>query len=401
MEIGVLREIKPDEGRVALTPSGAAALAARGHRVVVEDGAGARAGYDDESFARAGATVAGKAGVLARARLLLKVKAPLPQEYGDYRPDQTLFTFFHLDENIPGPEIARMIAGGFLGLACEAVAVGGRRPILEPMSRLTGYLFAHRALDLCIAHRGVLAAGLDPGGPRGRAVLVGTGAIGLSVLRTYGALGLSLTVLANARRSGVNAAANARFGTTGRDYLPRDEVTFLQMDETTPERTQALLGEALATADILINAAVRRRSLPRTRLPHLVTRTMVAGMPPGAIVCDATACDRDLIETCVSSPDLRRTDLIEGVVHHSPDHIPALVPRSASDLFADSTLPFVTALADGGIVPTLDATPALRDAVVCAGGALTASAAAGKGLPVAPVETALSTWARGHAGDGA
>ncbi len=216
-------------------------------------------------------------------------------------------TFLHFDENIDPACLARLVSRGFLGIACEAVRVSGRAPILEPMSRLTGHLFAQRAIELCTRHSGRLAPGLDPALGQVGALLIGTGEIGLSVLQVWRALRLRLTVLANRDRDAVNAEANHRFGTRDRDYLPADEVTFLQMDVTDPARTQAALAAALPSVAIVVNAAVRRSSLPRDRLAHLITRPMLAALAPGSIVCDATACDRDLIETCVSSPISRQS----------------------------------------------------------------------------------------------
>ncbi len=393
MRIGVLRERKPDETRVALTPREVAVLAGRGHTVDVEPGAGVAAGYPDAAFVRAGATLSPKAQILAACRLLLKVKAPLPEEYEDYAPHHILMTFLHFDENIDPACLARLVSRGFLGIACEAVRVSGRAPILEPMSRLTGHLFAQRAIELCTRHSGRLAPGLDPALGQVGALLIGTGEVGLSVLQVWRALRLRLTVLANRDRDAVNAEANHRFGTRDRDYLPADEVTFLQMDVTDPARTQAALAAALPSVAIVVNAAVRRSSLPRDRLAHLITRPMLAALAPGSIVCDATACDRDLIETCVSSPDLAAVETIDGIIHYSPDHIPALVPGTASDLYAAALLPFALALAEKGVAGALRPGTPLHGAIACGAGRLTDTrSAARKNLLASPIDSALAAW---------
>ncbi|BAQ49821.1 MULTISPECIES: hypothetical protein [Methylobacterium] len=401
MRIGVLRERKPDETRVALTPREVAVLVGHGHAVDVEPGAGEAAGHPDAAFVRAGAVVSAKKQILGACQLLLKVKAPLPEEYEDYDPGHILMTFLHFDENIDPVSLERLVARGFLGIACEAVRVSGRAPILEPMSRLTGHLFAQRAIELCTHHSGRLASGLDPAlGPVG-ALLIGTGEIGLSVLQVWHALRLRMTVLANRDRAAVNAQANHRFGTRNHDYLPADVVRFLRMDVTEPARTQAALAAALPSVAIVLNAAVRRPSLPPDRLPHLITRPMLAALAPGSIVCDATACDRDLIETCLSSPDLAAIETIDGIVHYSPDHIPALVPRTASDLYAAALLPFVIALADEGVAGALGPGTPLRGAIACGAGRLAdARSAARKGLSATPVDAVLAAWSTG-AGYGA
>jgi alanine dehydrogenase len=149
MNIGVLKEMKQDERRVALQPVQAKVLSSLDHNVYVEIGAGEGAGFADEDYLTNGAKVVTKSEVLARAKLLLKVKAPLRSEYADYAPHHILFTYLHFDENIPAQDISELIGGGFLGIAYEWVGKAGQYPLLEPMSQLTGYLFAQRALELC------------------------------------------------------------------------------------------------------------------------------------------------------------------------------------------------------------------------------------------------------------
>ncbi|MFG3594642.1 hypothetical protein [Bradyrhizobium sp. RDI18] len=149
MNVGVLKEIKQDEHRVALQPLQARVLSSSGHTVYIESGAGEGAGFSDSDYQESGAKIVVKSKLLTEARLLLKVKAPLRSEYVDYAPHHILFTYLHFDENIAAQDISELVSRGFLGIAYEWVGKDGRYPLLEPMSRLTGYLFAHRALELC------------------------------------------------------------------------------------------------------------------------------------------------------------------------------------------------------------------------------------------------------------
>ena len=391
MRIGVLKEVKPDERRVALLPRQVQALMEKGHLVIVENGAGAGAGFQDADYARRGAKLAGKAEVLHDCELLLKVKAPEPEEFSDYTASHTLFTYLHFDENILRADIQALIGSGFLGLAYEWVGQDGCYPLLEPMSRLTGYLFAQKAIELCAREKGTFCPANEPFLPGGRAILIGTGNIGLSALKYLLDLNLQLTVVHNAPVEDVRGRMQRRFTRATSDALAQRNLRFIRMDKDEPARTKDLIAELLPSADIVINAAVRRSDLPKSKLDYLLDREMIAAMEPGSIVCDATACDRDLIETCVSSPSLHDVYRERGVVHYNCDHIPALVARTASELLTEATFPYVRELAERGIVDALRSDAALRNGVSCCDGWVTHPLSAQKkDLPYKPVDDVLA-----------
>ncbi len=390
MDIGVLRERKQDENRVALQPVQAGQLVARGHRVWVEEGCGQSSGFRDEEYAEAGARVCDKAEALKRCELVLKVKAPLESEYGDYQARHTLFTFLHFDENFPAERIARLIRPGLLGIAYEWVEREGDHPLLTPMSRLTGYLFAQRAVELCTRHKGIVCGQYEPGLSGARVLVIGLGRIGLSAAAFCLHNRARLSLLDKHPQS-VNDRLNAKLGTRGVDHVVRHGIEVLGFDRAEPRRSvQALVG-ILPRTDIVLGCAVRRPDLPRSQLEYLIDDGMVRSMQPGSVLCDATACDRDLYETVVSKESLTEFDVIHGVVHYSPDHIPSYVGRTATELLTAATFPYVLAMAERGVLRALREMPDLRRGVSCYQGHLTLERAAQKkSMPFRPIEELLA-----------
>jgi alanine dehydrogenase len=259
------------------------------------------------------------------------------------------------------------------------------------MSRLTGYLFAQKAVELCAREKGTFCAANEPFLPGGRAVIIGSGNIGLSALKYLSDLNLRLSIIHNGPLATVQERMERRFGNRAASgLLANPDLRFIRMNANDPARTKAELAELIGEADILINAAVRRPSLPKTTLEYLVDRAMVARMVPGSVVCDATACDRDMIETCVSSPSLHETYREADVVHYNCDHIPALVARTASELLAESTFPYVLRLAEKGAFRAIQSDAALRNGVSCCEGWVTHKfSAEKKNLPYRPIENFL------------
>ncbi|MDH2402761.1 hypothetical protein QCM77_22745 [Bradyrhizobium sp. SSUT18] len=382
MNVGVLKEIKLDERRVALEPIQARALSSLGHKVYVEIGAGQEAGFSDSHYEASGAKVVVKSDVLAKARLLLKVKAPLPSEYDDYAPHHILFTYLHFDENIAAQDVTELISRGFMGIAYEWVGRAGQYPLLEPMSRLTGYLFAQRALELCSQEKGVFCPRNEFLLPGGRALIIGCGNIGLSAFKYLSDLGVALTVVSNQSRADLNGKANARFGTERVDYISATGTKLLVMDNKYPSRTRDMIAAALPKTDIVLNCAVRRSGLPKHRMEYLIDRSMVGAMQPGSIICDCTACDRDMIETCISSESLYHTYREEGVVHYNCDHIPSMVAQTATRLLTERTFGYIRYISERGSLQAVIEDEDLRNGVCCYSGHLThALSAEKKGLP--------------------
>ncbi len=378
MNIGVLKEIKRDERRVALQPVQAKDLSRLGHKVYVEAGAGEGAGFSDADYQASGARVVVKNEVLAEARLLLKVKAPLRSEYNDYGPHHILFTYLHFDENIPAQDVLELIGRGFLGIAYEWVGSGGQYPLLEPMSRLTGYLFAQRALELCSQEKGTFCSRNEQFLPGGRALIVGCGNIGLSAFKYFSDLRIDLTLVLTRSREDFNQRANSRFGTEGIDYIDLTDASLLIMDKKDCSRTQDVIAAALSKTDILLNCAVRRSDLPKQRMEYLIDRSMVRAMQRSSVVCDCTACDRDMIETCISSEMLYHSYREEGIVHYNCDHIPSMVPRTATHLLTAQTFGYICYIANSGSPQTIFEDERLRNGVCCYDGNLTHALSAEK-----------------------
>lgn len=386
MNIGVLKEVKQDERRVALQPIQAKALSSLTHNIYVEVGAGEGAGFSDADYRASGANVVTKEEVLARARLLLKVKAPLRSEYADYAPHHILFTYLHFDENIPPQDISELISRGFLGIAYEWVGKAGQYPLLEPMSQLTGYLFAQRALELCSHEKGVFCPRNENLLPGGRALIIGCGNIGLSAFKYLSDLGVALTVVVTQSREDFNRKANARFGTEGVDYIGATGTNLVVMDNKDPSRTQDMIMAALPETDIVLNCAVRRSDLPKRRMEYLIDRSMVRAMQRGSIICDCTACDRDMIETCTSSASLYHSYREESVVHYNCDHIPSMVASTATRLLTARTFAYIRYIANLESLQAISEDEGLRNGVCCYGGHLThALSAEKKGLPYRPL----------------
>lgn len=370
MHIGILRERKQDERRVALRPSQAKELIAEGHTVWVESGAGQAAQYPDRAYQEAGATIADKTQVLAQCKLLLKVKCPIPEEYGDFRADHVLFTYLHFDENIPPEQINALTQSGLLGIAYEWVERDNDYPLLEPMSRLTGHLFYQRSVELLAQHKGILAGSYGPELPGAKLLILGLGRIGTEVLRCALMNRLNAIVVARDEQK-VKAKTQQVLQEMFGMGLTTKEPFFIPFDNDNPAACREQLNEVIPDIDIVINCAVRRSNLSKEKLPYLVDKSMIQQMQPYSVVCDATACDRDFIETCVSSEILAHYDLIDEVVHYSPDHIPSYVPKTSTDMLTAVTFDYIKLIANLGPEAAIRNHADLRSGVACYKGQIT------------------------------
>jgi alanine dehydrogenase len=385
MNIGVLKELKKDERRVALQPVQAAELIKSGHRVLVEHNAGALSRYTDQDYLDAGATVVNKQSVLDECELLLKVKAPLEIEYQDYKKHHTLFTYLHFDENIAPEKIERLIGSQFTGIAYEWVEEKGDYPLLSPMSVLTGYLFAQKSIELCTQHKGILCGGFEKGRVGARILLIGLGRIGLAALAHALGNRLQITVVDKHPDS-----AAARIAKKIDRPAPMEKIEMIGFNQDDPIATRDLLAGQMDKYDIIINCAVRRPDLPVEKLRFLIDEAMVQKMEPGSVICDATGCDKDMIETCVSKESLDEFEIIHEVIHYNCDHIPSLVGRTATDHLTAASFPYIKLLADLGINEAISSNQALRKGVSCMAGKLThLYSATKKNMPYTDLETLL------------
>jgi alanine dehydrogenase len=366
--VGVPREIKVGEQRVALTPAGAAALRDAGHRVLVERGAGAGSGIRDEDFAAAGAALTAVDEVWGAADLVLKVKEPLPEEHGRLRAGQALFTYLHL---AAVPDLARaLVRAGALAIAYETVErADGSLPLLTPMSEVAGRLAVSEGafyLGRARGGRGILLPGV-PGVPAGSVAIVGAGTVGQSAARIAAGLGADVCVL------DVNLDRLRHL-----DDLFGGRVVTLASNSFN-------IAQVAQRADLLIGAVL----VPGARAPRLVTEAMVERMKPGAVIVDV-AVDQG---GCVAT--MRPTTLVEpvyehaGVVHYGVANIPALVPRTSTFALTNATLRYVLQLAARGPATAVRESAELARGVnVWAGAVVHPAVAAALGEPPVPLEAA-------------
>jgi alanine dehydrogenase len=342
MIVGVPREIKPGEQRVALTPAGAHALVAAGHRVILETDAGAGSGIRDAEYAAVGAELAGVDDVWRRAEMILKVKEPMPAEYPRMRAGQLLFTYLHL---APAPELTRALReSDVIAVAYETVQrTDGSLPLLTPMSEVAGRLAVQEgAFYLGRAHggRGILLGGV-PGVPPGNVVVIGAGTVGLNSIRMAVGLGADVSVLdVNPDRL------------RGVDDLYHGRVVTIMSNAFN-------LQAVVRRADLLIGAVL----ITGARAPVLVTAAMVATMKEGAVIVDVAVDQGGSVETIRPTTLLDPTYVVSGVVHYGVANMPALVPRTSTFALANATLPYVLSLAARGPREAVRADPALARGV--------------------------------------
>lgn len=384
MIVGIPVERLREEYRVGMVPGQVASLVNEGHEVRVEAGAGLASGCPDEGYLDAGARI-GTAAEAWDAELVVKVKAPLLTEYAYLRPGQTVFTYLHFDGNAPREEIETFVASGATGIAYEWVEEDGRFPLLEPMSRLSGVLFARRALTLLLKKRGDLGGDYGLEGGAARAMVFGLGDIGTNAAQTLARNDVRL-VLIDKHPETLDERLRRVWGGWSSQCVER----VIAFDEANPDPCVAAAREALKETDIIIGAAVRRPSLPRSRCRYLVDRASLSRMQAGSVLCDATANIRDFFETAVPTEGLYETYEECGVVHYNCDHIPSLAARTATRLLTAVTFPHVQALASGGFVLAASRSEALSKGTMCHAGHLTHRlTAANKGMPCVVLDELL------------
>jgi len=346
MHIGIPREIKPLEGRVALSPEACGDLVHAGHRVTVEHNAGYLSGYLDEQYAAVGVHMAADAGATyGQAELILKVKEPVTDDLACLRKEHLLFCFLHLAAN---PELAHQLqAIGLTAIGFETVeADNGALPLLAPMSDIAGRLATQIGTSLLHqpqGGKGLLLGGL-PGAERGRVVIIGSGNAGGNAAAMAASMGAEVVVfglqreqLAEMRKLGGNVTA----------LYPYKEA----------------IKQAVATADLLIGAVLKTGK----RAPHIVSRDMVRQMQPGSVIVDISVDQGGCIETTRPTNYENPTYVDEGVVHFAVTNMPGAVPRSASQALSAAILPYVHTLTR----PDWKNSPALSRGINVSAGVLT------------------------------
>jgi alanine dehydrogenase len=338
MHIGIPKEIKDHEYRVALTPEGARDLVQAGHTVSVETGAGIAVGFGDDAYRASGADVVASAAAAYAADLVVKVKEPQPIEVSALRNGQLLFCYLHL---AAAPDLAReLMTRGVSAIAYETVSqTGGGLPLLQPMSDIAGRLAPQMgALGLHKTHggNGKLIAGL-PGVAPAHVLILGAGVVGLGAARIATGLGARVTL--------VDRLANK---------LAHAETLFGAQVETRFSSPDAI-ADCLAQADIVIGAA----QIPGRHAPRLISRAWLNRMQPGSVLVDVAIDQGGVAETSRPTTHSDPFFVTDGIVHYCVTNMPGAVARTATDALTHATLPYVQALAAAGLA-ALDADAGLK-----------------------------------------
>ncbi len=342
MIIGVPREVKNRETRVALTPAGAKELKAAGHTVLVEQRAGELSAFTDDEFQAVGAEIVGaSADVWAHADMVVKVKEPTKEEYGFFRPDLTLFTYLHL---APLPELTdRLVERRVTGIAYETIRdAQGTLPLLTPMSEVAGRMSVQVGaawLQKNNGGRGLLLGGV-PGVPPAEVCIVGGGIVGTNAAKIALGMGAKVTIIdSNLHR-------------------------LRELDDIFAGRVFTLASnlhnvtEAVQAADLVIGGVL----IPGAAAPKIVTAEMVRGMKKGAVIVDVAIDQGGCIETARATTHSDPSYEVDGVVHYCVTNMPAAVPNTSTLALTNATFPYVKKLAKG-VRAALLADPGLAEGV--------------------------------------
>lgn len=337
MEIGVPKEIKDQEFRVGLSPASVRVCADRGHQIFVETNAGLGSGFTDQDYIQAGAKIVPNSEKAWNRELVVKVKEPLPAEYGLIQKGQLLFTFLHLAANRELTE--HLISSGVNAIAYETVELADQRlPLLTPMSIIAGRLsvqFGVRFLERQQGGRGVLLGGV-PGVKPGKVVILGGGIVGTEAAKMAVGLGASVQII------DVNV-----------DRLTYLETIFGSRVEYLYS-SSAQIEAVVPDADLLIGAVL----VLGRRAPTLVSRSLVSQMRPGSVIVDVAVDQGGCVETLRTTSHSDPIHIEEGVLHYGVPNMPGAVPWTATQALNNSTLPYVIQLANQGL-KALEINPAL------------------------------------------
>ncbi len=341
MVIGVPREIKKEEYRVSITPSGVEELKRHGHSVYVEKGAGEGSGFSDADYLTAGANVAERGPLFKEAELIVKVKELLSDEFSFVRERQAVFTFLHL---APNNELTGMLLDKKVtSFGYETLRKGDTLPLLAPMSEIAGRmapLMGAYYLQKIHAGSGILPAGI-PGVKPAKALILGAGVVGTNAARI--ALGLGLdTIVMN----------------KGEERLRRIDEMFMGRVKTLPLKDYTIQKE-IRDADIIIGAVL----VPGGKTPMLVTKEMLKTMKTGSVIVDVSIDQGGCIETSRPTTHDDPVYSIEGIIHYTVANMPGAYPRTSTLALTNATLPYITALADKGIESAIKEDIELRSAL--------------------------------------
>ncbi|PYI54408.1 alanine dehydrogenase [Paenibacillus flagellatus] len=369
MRIGVPKEIKNNENRVALTPAGAQALVKAGHDVFVETNAGVGSGFRDDDYATAGARLCDEAAdVWNQAELIVKVKEPVPAEYAHFREGLLLFAYLHLAAE---PELARaLVTRGVTAIAYETVEANRTLPLLTPMSEVAGRMAAQigaQFLERPHGGKGILLGGV-PGVRRGKVTIIGGGVVGTNAAKIATGLGADVTIVdVSTERL---RQLDDIFGTSIRTLMSNP----LHIEE------------AVAESDLVIGAVL----IPGAKAPKLVGESAVRAMTPGSVIVDVAIDQGGIFETVdrLTTHDNPTYDKF-GVVHYAVANMPGAVPRTSTMALTNATLPYMLRIAANGL-DAVRTDPSLRSGLNAYKGAVTHRAVAeALGFAFVPADQAL------------
>jgi alanine dehydrogenase len=370
MFIGVPKEIKNNENRVALTPAGVVSFLTAGHTVLVEKDAGLGSGFTNEDYAKAGAEIVDDVeAVWTKSDMIMKVKEPLASEYKYFRQGLILFTYLHLAAE---PSLAQALKdSGVIAIAYETVSANRTLPLLTPMSEVAGRMAAQigaQFLQKNNGGQGILLAGV-PGVNRGKVTIIGGGIVGTNAAKMAIGLGADVTII----------------------DLSADRLR--QLDDIFGNQIKTLMSnpmniaEAVAEADLLIGAVL----IPGAKAPKLVKEEMVKSMKPGSVIVDVAIDQGGIVETCdhVTTHD-NPTFEKHGVIHYSVANMPGAVPRTSTIALTNVTVPYALQIANKGVFKAIAENAALKLGVNVANGEITYEAVAKDlGYDYVTVENAL------------
>jgi alanine dehydrogenase len=367
--IGVPKEIKTREYRVGMTPAGVRTLVGRGHKVLVEAGAGDGSGIADEAYARAGATLVPSAAEAWAADMVVKVKEPLAAEFGYFRDGLILYTYLHLAAE---PALTRELATkGVSAVAYETIQLDdGSLPLLRPMSEVAGRMAVQvgaSCLEKERGGKGVLLGGV-PGTRRGRVVILGGGVVGRNAATIAVGMGAQVTVL-DVRAETMSYLEDVFGGAIETLYSNPENI------ERAVERADLVVGAVLVTG---------------AKAPQLVTEELIGQMEKGSVVVDVAVDQGGCIATCRPTTHDQPTYEVHGVVHYCVANMPGAVSHTSTWALTNTTIRYAVALADKGLVAAAKADRALRLGINTWGGHVTyGPVAAAHGLEHTPIERLL------------
>jgi alanine dehydrogenase len=369
VRIGVVKEIKADEYRVALTPAGARELVQRKHDVLIETSAGVGSAFPDEAYEAAGAQIVSVEDAWSESDLLLKVKEPIKPEYGLLREGLILFTYLHIAADEPLTNA--LLDSGIAAVAYETVETdSGALPLLAPMSEIAGRLAAQAGayfLEKPLGGRGLLLGGV-PGVAPGRVLIVGGGIVGYNAAVIALGLGANVTILDRS----IDRMRHLEEILSGRVSLVMS--SSLQIEESVKD------------ADVVIGAVL----IPGALAPKLITRQMVASMKEGSVLADVAIDQGGCAETSRPTTHSDPVYEVDGVTHYCVANMPGAVPITSTKALTNATLPYVEAIADHGLADAVARDQALARGVNVLDGKITYEAVAdAHGLDYAPLEDVL------------